>query len=60
MRIVPDRDVMLEGNVQPSEIFSYQYDVDIVVPPAWDHAANGTHIGIKTKFFTQTNVDYFR
>ena len=55
--IVADRNVVLEGNIKASEIFSHKYDVDVVVPPARHHASDGTDVGIETELFAQTNID---
>ena len=57
VRIVANRDVVFEGDVEAFEILADQHDVDILEPAPRDQRVGGAQIGVEMEFFAQTHVD---
>jgi hypothetical protein len=55
--VVADRDVVLEGHVQPFQVFPDQHEVDVLVAAARDHRAGRADIGVQLEFLPQPDVD---
>ena len=57
MRVVADRDVVFEGDVEAFEVFAHQDQVDIVEAAARDQRLRGAKVGVKQELFPQPDVD---
>ena len=57
MRIVANRDVVLEAHVEAFEILADQHEVDVLVAPAGHQRARGAHVGVELEFLAQAHVD---
>ena len=57
MRVVADRDVVLEGDVEPLQVLPHQDQVDVLVPPTRQHGSYRAEVGVKPEFFPEAHVD---
>src|SRR6185503_13797766 len=57
MRIVAERDVMLEANIEAFEILADEDEIDILEAAARYDGAYRPNIGIKPEFLAQPHVD---
>jgi hypothetical protein len=56
VRVVADRDVVLEADVQPLEVLAHQHQVDILVAPAGNEGARRPQVGIEVELLAQPHV----
>src|SRR5258706_36391 len=56
VRIVADRDVVLEAHVQALEVLAHEDEVDLLVAPARDQRARRTQVGIEVELLAQAHV----
>ena len=51
MRVTVDRDVVLESDVKPFEVFAHKHDVDVVISPAGNQRACWTQVRVELELF---------
>src|SRR3954454_13816637 len=56
MRIIADRDKVLESDVEAFEVLAHEHDVDVLIAPARDHGASRPQIGVEAERLTQAHV----
>ena len=57
VRVVADRDVVLEGDVETFQVLADQHEVDVLEAPARHQRVRGAQVGVELEFLAQPHVD---